>query len=148
LTLTAGAERFCDGSRCYRLSFPHAGHEVIPEQKHRPLGGRAFEPDRALGCAANRPDMIVGEGKEGPARFNPATRDPVVWEMLSPDSGVVRRTRQLNWLAAFSRGARSRPHWEVLRHVQVREEGLSVLALLEKWRDTTPVDRGVGSDHR
>ena len=61
--------------------FSSAGHDVIRGQRHGPLSGRAFEPDPALGCPADRPDMIVGEVKEGAARFNAATRDPLVLEI-------------------------------------------------------------------
>src|SRR6266545_7003665 len=58
--------------------FADAGHEVIRGRHHGPLGGRAFAPDPVLGSPAGRPDMIVGEVKEGAAHFNPATRNPVV----------------------------------------------------------------------
>lgn len=61
--------------------FSGAGHEVIHGAGHVPLSGRAFKPDAALGCRPERPDMIVGEVKEGAARFNAATRDPVVLEI-------------------------------------------------------------------
>jgi len=60
------------------VRFSRAGHQVIRGTAHRPMGDRTFEPDPALGCPSGRPDMIVGEVKEGPARFNPATRDPHV----------------------------------------------------------------------
>jgi hypothetical protein len=63
------------------LRFAGAGHEIIRGKGHAPIGGRAFEPDPALGCAPDRPDMIVGEVKEGSARFNPATRDQSVLEV-------------------------------------------------------------------
>ena len=56
--------------------FPGAGHDVIRGRGRRPLGGRMT--DSALGCPSDRPDMIVGEVKEGAARFNAATRDPRV----------------------------------------------------------------------
>lgn len=60
------------------VRFAGAGHEVIRSKGHVPIGGRAFEPDPVLGCAVDRPDMIVGEVKEGSARFNSATRDQAV----------------------------------------------------------------------
>lgn len=63
------------------VRFSGAGHEVIRGHSQRPLGGRAFEPDPALGCPPDRPDMIVGEVKEGAARFNPATRDADVLQI-------------------------------------------------------------------
>lgn len=34
-----------------------------------------------LGCPADRADMIVGEVKDGAARFNAAIRDPLVLEL-------------------------------------------------------------------
>jgi hypothetical protein len=46
--------------------------------------------DPVLGCVADRPDMIVGEVKEGLARFNAATRDPVVLELALARFGAVR----------------------------------------------------------
>ncbi|MBI4486444.1 MAG: hypothetical protein HY655_10575 [Acidobacteria bacterium] len=59
--------------------FAGAGHQVIRGQgRRRQVAGTVFDPDPALGCPRDRPDMIVGEVKEGPARFNPATRDPDV----------------------------------------------------------------------
>lgn len=63
------------------VRFTGAGHEVIRGQSHRPMSSRVFEPDPVLGGAADRPDMIVGEVKEGPARFNPATRDSHVLQI-------------------------------------------------------------------
>jgi hypothetical protein len=41
---------------------------------HVPLGGHRFVPDPLLGGLPDLADMIVGEVKEGTARFNPATR--------------------------------------------------------------------------
>ena len=55
--------------------FAGAGHQVIHRHGHRDAE-REFEPDPALGCPSDRPDMIVGEVKEGAARFNSATQDP------------------------------------------------------------------------
>lgn len=61
--------------------FAGAGHEIVRGHGHIPLGGHVFEPDPVLGCPPDRPDMIVGEVKEGAARFNAAMRDPVVLEI-------------------------------------------------------------------
>jgi len=154
--------------------FAGAGHDVIRGRGRRPLGGRAFVPDPILLCPADRPDMIVGEVKEGAARFNPAMRDPVVLEVAlarfgcCPAEHVRDLTRQLLTrghvvtpaghavrMVAFGdipdggqQGAwttvpmrhvvlflRShlREHWDVLRHAQIRDPALGVLALLEKW---------------
>jgi hypothetical protein len=51
-------------------------------------------PDPALGCPADRADMIVGEVKEGAARFNPAIRDPFALEIGWCASAVVSRRRR------------------------------------------------------
>ena len=154
--------------------FAYAGHAVIRGRKHTPLGGHAFEPDPALGCPTDRSDMIVGEVKEGAARFNPATRDPVVLEVALARFGCCAReqarelTQQLlargqvetpagHAIRMVAFGAapetaaggqativpmrhvvavlRSHLHayWDVLRHAQIKDPTLGVLALLEKW---------------
>lgn len=154
--------------------FMGAGHDVIRGHRHAPLSGRIFEPDPALGCPVDRPDMIVGEVKEGAAHFNPATRDPVVLEVALTRFGCCSPehaqdlTRQLlsrgraetaagdmvrmvafgsapdtraaaQWTTVPMRHVvgflRSylREHWEVLRHAQIKDPTLGVLALLEKW---------------
>ena len=117
--------------------------------------------------------MIVGEVKEGPARFNPATRDPrvlevalarfgccppehapaIVSKLLSkasarmPGGHTVRMvafgagaegsagswlTIPMEHVIAFLR-AYLRAHWDVLQHAHIRDAGIDVLALLEKW---------------
>ena len=79
--------------------FADAGHEVIRGRGRRPLSERVTDP--VLRCPAGRPDMIVGEVKEGPARFNPAMRDPIVLEVAltrfgcCPPDRVAEQTRQL-----------------------------------------------------
>ena len=54
--------------------FPGAGRPLV--------GGDAspfrLEPDPALGCPGDRPDMILGEVKEGKAELNSAAREPRV----------------------------------------------------------------------
>ena len=72
------------------VRFTGAGHEVIRGHGHRPISGQAFEPDPALGCPYDRPDMILGEVKEGPARFNPATRDVSVLPIALARFGCCR----------------------------------------------------------
>lgn len=57
--------------------FPNAGC-ATPGHGRRAHGPVTFEPDPALGVDPSLPDMIVGEVKEGLARFNPAARDPLV----------------------------------------------------------------------
>ena len=142
-------------------------------------------PDPALECPIECPDMIVGEVKEGLARFNLAARDPVVLEVAlarfgcCPPAHVASLTRQLLAkgcadtpsghtvrMVAFGDGAGGttpdrwtcvpmghvveflqlylRRHWDVLRHAQIREPALGVLALIEKWRVGTAPGAGKG----
>lgn len=156
------------------IRFAGAGHDVIRGRGRRPLGGRALVPDTILGCPTDRPDMIVGEVKEGAARLNPAMRDPVVLEValarfgccagehaadltrqllsrghaVTPAGHAVRMVafgdtpdnhRQGPWTTVPMRHVVRflrrylRNHWDVLRHAQVRDPVLGVLALSEKW---------------
>lgn len=158
--------------------FARAGHDVIHGRNHLPLGGRPFEPDPALGCPDDCPDMIVGEVKEGAARFNKATRDEAVLEVAltrfgccppdcahelarrliadgqakTPGGHRVRmvafgtssdtnvgghwKTIAMPHVVAFLRN-HLRSHWEVLRHAQIKDSTLGLLALLEKWAPGT-----------
>ena len=154
--------------------FVGAGHEIVRGRRDSPLGGHAFEPDPALGCPPDRPDMIVGEVKEGAARFNPATRDPAVLEVAlarfgccAPEEAQDLTARLLSRgrvdapaghairMVAFGAVPESsagghwttvpmghvvdflrsylRDHWDVLRHAQIKDPTLGLLALLEKW---------------
>ena len=154
--------------------FAGAGHDVIRGRGHRPLAGRALATDPVLGCPADRPDMIVGEVKEGAARLNAAMRDPVVLEVAlarfgccpeehaailtrqllarghatTPDGHSIRMVafgdipgsdRQGPWTTVPMRHVvlflrdYLREHWAVLRHAQIRDPALGVLALIEKW---------------
>lgn len=118
--------------------------------------------------------MIVGEVKVGAARFNAATRDPLVLSIAparfgccppehsqdltrrllsrghvvtsaghavrmvafgdAPDSGhagnwtTVPRRHVVQFLRGYLR-----EHWEVLRHAQIKDPMLGLLALLEQW---------------
>lgn len=58
--------------------FPGAGREVSVARKKRLVGDLCFAPDPRLGASLDRADMIVGEIKEGRARFNAAARNPHV----------------------------------------------------------------------
>ena len=162
--------------------FAGTGHDVIRGRGRRPLGGRALAPDPILGCPADRPDMIVGEVKEGAARLNPAMRNPVVLEVAlarfgcSPPQDAPALARQLlaqghattaaghairmiafgdlpdsdrqgPWttvpmghIVRFLRGY-LKAHWEVLRHAQIRDPALGMLALMEKLRVDAPGER-------
>lgn len=81
--------------------FAHPAHDVKQGRGRRSLGNRALAPDPVLGCSADQPDMIVGEVKEGSARFNAAARDPVVLQVAlarfgcCPPSHVGLLTEQL-----------------------------------------------------
>ena len=81
--------------------FAGAGHDVIRGRGRRRLEGRALLPDPMLNCPADRPDMIVGEVKEGAARLNLAMRDPAVLEVAlvrfgcCPSEHAAPVTRQL-----------------------------------------------------
>ena len=135
---------------------------------------RPAPPDPVLGCPADRINMIVGEVKEGAARFHPAIREPLVLELGLARFGCcdpadvpepVRRLlasgkvavpaghrirllafgaagdvpgggRRTTTLMAHSVGflrSNLRGHREVLRNVQLRDSGLAMLALREKW---------------
>ena len=61
------------------VRFAGAGHDVITGRGRQPLGERGTDP--VLRCPADRPDMIIGEVKEGAARFNAAMRDPRVLQV-------------------------------------------------------------------
>ena len=154
--------------------FAAASHDVITGHRSHRLGHGVARTDPALGCPHDRPDMIVGEVKEGPARLNAATRDPVVLAVAlsrfgccSPqhaeevthhllstgrvetsDGHVVRlvafgdtpdpnrgghwTTVSMRHVVEFLR-AYLREHWDVLRHAQIKDSTLGLLALLEKW---------------
>jgi hypothetical protein len=137
--------------------FAGAGHDVIRGRGRRPLGGRALTPDPVLGCPADRPDMIVGEVKEGTARFGccPDEHASTLTRQLlakghatTPAGHSIRMVafgdipdsdRQGPWttvpmrqVVLFLRGY-LREHWAVLRHAQIRDPALGVLALIEKW---------------
>lgn len=69
--------------------FPGAGHEIIRNQHHLPLAGAQFLPDRLLGCPGDRPDMIVGEVKEGPPGSTRPPGTPSCWRSRSRGSAAV-----------------------------------------------------------
>ena len=173
------------------VRFARAGHEVIHGHRHRPISGRAFEPDPALACPSDRPDMIVGEVKEGAARFNSATRDPDVLQIAlarfgccgAEEAGDVARAlldrgrvnapsghtvRMVAFGSVPDAGARGhwhtvpmhhvvdflrsylRQHWDVLRHAQIKDSTLGLLALLEKCGEdhSQPVESGLSAEPR
>jgi hypothetical protein len=81
--------------------FTGAGHEVISGRRQQARLKRGTETDPLLRCPSERPDMIVGEVKEGVARFNDAMRDPAVFEIAlarfgcCPPEHVTGVVRQL-----------------------------------------------------
>lgn len=170
----AGPARSVTDLDILAFRFPRAASsEVIRRQgRQRVINPRT--PDPLLGCPSDRPDMIVGEVKEGTARFNEAARDPAVLAVAlarfgcrgadhaqdiaqrlvsqgrveTPEGHTVR-------MVAFGAAPESpshgrstivpmrhvveflqrylREHWDVLRHAQVKDTALGVLALIEKW---------------
>lgn len=60
------------------LRFPGAGRSTNGHKGKHMRGNLVFEPDPILGAPPDMPDMIVGEVKEGRAKFNPAARNPKV----------------------------------------------------------------------
>ena len=154
--------------------FAGAGHDVIRAHRPRPLGNHMPATDPLLRCSSDHPDMIVGEVKEGAARFNPAMRDPLVLEvalarfgccppehardviqkllsrgqLVTPGGHSLRMvafgdvpenekpaawtTISMRHVVQFLQGY-LREHWNVLRHAQIRDPALGVLALIEKW---------------
>ena len=77
------------------VRYAGAGHQVI-SRRHGRSSHSVFEPDALLRCPQNRPDMIVGEVKEGHARFNSAARNPAVLQVAlarfgccAPDHAVA-----------------------------------------------------------
>lgn len=159
--------------------FAGAGHEVIHGGGGHRGARRGMDTDPALRCPQDRPDMIVGEVKEGAARFNAAMRDPAVLEIalrrfgccgeahvrqvvqqllskgavVAPGGHSVRmvafgdlRSEDLPaaWLAVSMRHVvgflqqHLREHWSLLRHAQIRDPALGLLALFEKWGTNEP----------
>jgi hypothetical protein len=77
----AGAARSVTDLDILAYRFAGAGHETIhPAARLRP-GTMALSVDPKLHAPLDRPDMIVGEVKEGRARINPALGRPAVLEV-------------------------------------------------------------------
>jgi hypothetical protein len=98
--------------------FAGAGHDLVTGRGHEPMAPTAFGVDPMLGCASDRPDMIVGEVKEGKARLNAPLRDPGVLEVAltrfgcCPAEYASDLTRQL-----LSRGHAMTPAGHAIRMV-------------------------------
>ena len=97
--------------------FAHAAHDIKRGRGRRHLDERPAIPDPVLGSPTDCPDMIVGEVKEGVARFNAAARDPIVIEVALARFGccapehVGALTRQLRPCCA-ARSLRWRARWD------------------------------------
>ena len=74
----AGPARTVTDLDVLAVRFPHAGSDPIRRRGPGRMLERPGVPDAILGCPSDHADMIVGEVKEGKARFNPTTRDPAV----------------------------------------------------------------------
>lgn len=124
--------------------------------------------------------MIVGEVKEGAARFNAAMRDPAVLgvalarfgccspehvahatqQLLSKGEIVMPNGHSIRMIAFGDTPERQQPglvismrhvveyvqtylrdNWQVLRHAQIRDPALGLLALIEKWAGVPNGDR-------
>lgn len=161
------------------LRFSGADHTLVHQGRPHTGGEHAFLPDPVLDCPTDRPDMIVGEVKEGMARFNPATRKRAVLEVAlarfgccSPRAarGLARQLLRVGYvdspaghrvrMVAFGNAQDAQPssnwttvpmahvvqflrthlrnHWDVLRHAQIKDPTLGLLALLEKWNVDVP----------
>jgi hypothetical protein len=98
--LRRGGTRTATDLDILAFRFPMAGRRVT-EGGRRAVSPLAASPDPALGVPAETADMIVGEVKEGAARFNLAARDPMVIEAAlvrfgcCPPDGVSRVVRKL-----------------------------------------------------
>lgn len=74
LEVRSGLYRVATDLDLLAFRFPGAGRRV----QGRSPDEDVFEPDPALGSAPDRPDMLIGEVKEGRAELNRAARDPGV----------------------------------------------------------------------
>lgn len=102
--------------------FAGAGHDIVTDRGHQPLTGAPSTVDPVLGCPTDRPDMIVGEVKEGRAQLNPPLRDPAVLEVAltrfgcCPPEQASAVTRHL-----LGRGRAMTPGGHVIRMVAFGE---------------------------
>lgn len=98
--------------------FAGAGHGVIRDGSSQQLVKPGFETDPALRCPTDRPDMIVGEVKEGAARFNAAMRDPAVLAVALARFGCCREEHVHDVVSQLlSRGSASVPGGHSVRMV-------------------------------
>ena len=153
--------------------FAGAGHRMV---QHSGDTSAIPRTDPLLQCPSDRADMIVGEVKEGAARFNAAMRDPAVLEvalarfgccslehvgpatrqLLSKGAAIMPSGHSIRMIAFGDTPERRQPgtvipmqhvlafvqaylrdNWPTLRHAQVRDPALGLLALIEKWATVT-----------
>ncbi len=104
--------------------FAGAGHDVVAAGGHQRLPGAALDVDPALGGEPGRPDMIVGEVKQGRARLNPPLRQPEVLEVVltrfgcCPAEHAPELVRQL-----LARGRAMTPAGHAIRMVAFGGDG-------------------------
>lgn len=72
------------------LGFRFAGAGRLLARGRTSGDDRRFEPDPVLAAASDRPDMLIGEVKEGKAELNRAARDPHVLEVVLARFGCCR----------------------------------------------------------
>lgn len=166
-----GAARNVTDVDILAFRFPGAGRETGASGRSS-VRGVVYAPDPHLGCPPESADMIIGEVKEGRARFNPASRNPrvlggalarfgccmpehvsgMVQELLRNGRTTTRDGHVLRMVAFGMAGAAHagrwtvvpldhvvaflrrhlHDHWGVLRHAQLKDTTLGLLALLEK----------------
>jgi hypothetical protein len=104
--------------------FAGAGHEVIRGRGNQPFVKPGLETDPVLQCPTDRPDMIVGEVKEGVARFNAAMRDPAVLAVALARFGCCREEHVHDVVSQLlSRGSASAPGGHSVRMVAFGDVG-------------------------
>jgi hypothetical protein len=157
--------------------FAGAGHRVI---RRAAKNADAPQTDPLLRCPSDRADMIVGEVKEGAARFNAAMRDPDVLgvaltrfgccapehlghateQLLSKGTAIMPSGHAIRMIAFGGAPDRPQPaavipiqhvvayvqayirdNWAVLRHAQIHDPALGLLALIEKSGAVSPGPR-------
>jgi len=104
--------------------FAGAGHEVIRGRGSQQLVKPGLETDSVLRCPSDRPDMIVGEVKEGAARFNAAMRNPAVLAVALARFGCCREEHVHEVVSQLlSRGSASAPGGHSVRMVAFGDVG-------------------------
>lgn len=88
------------------LRFPGAGRLVTGDHAREP----AYAPDPQLGCAADCPEMLIGEVKEGRAELNDAARDPAVLEAALTRFGCCEHCRVSDVVKSVLRDGRATTH--------------------------------------